>query len=71
MAQLTPAMGLLLVKSSAKSIDAGVTVHGERARVVSDSVPVEEDQDVRSRELGECGAHDGFHGGHERKFDSF
>lgn len=54
---------LLLFMTSAELIDADLT-HVARARADSYGVPVEDNQDMPSGELGAYTTHDGFHGEH-------
>lgn len=54
---------------SANAIDAGVRVHVERARAAGDGALGGKVKDRRGGELGEYSAHDGVHGGCERKID--
>lgn len=61
------AVGLLLLNRNTKNIDSSFAVNLEMARAGYDSVPIWEDQDGRSRELGKKFANDNPHGGCERK----
>ena len=63
------AVGLFLRFRSAKTIDAGVAVHPQRAGAVLHGVPVGE-EDRWSGEFREHVTHDGFHARRERKFDA-
>lgn len=62
---------LFLFERTTKTASVGVAVHMEQAGAVGDGVSVGEDDDELSGMFGEDVAHDLFHGGRKRKFDSF
>ena len=61
------AVGLFLLKRSAKAINAGVAVYPKRASAVLHGVSIVENQDRWCGELREHIAHDGCHARREEK----